>query len=194
MAQLITSPKQRIQIAPHLTLTSDLFEIAAAGVDLHTPELGSLRWEAFISRQWTLVPDELTGEPYKAELRLSKFSGVNYWLAPDRRGGEQPKPHNHPWDFHSATLAGLLVEDRVDLVDGELVHTPGVEHPAGDVNRVGRETFHEVVDLEPHTMTLMMYGPGMNHWGYLDADGNYTQAVAPKGFLARLRELNPHQR
>jgi hypothetical protein len=137
-AALTTSPKHLVRIAPGLTLTSDLFEIAAAGVAQHTPDLGPLRWDDFISRQWTLVPDELTGEPYKAELRLSKFHGVNYWLAPDRRGGELSKPHNHPWDFHSATLAGLLVEDRVVVVDGELIHTPGVEHRVGDVNRVGR--------------------------------------------------------
>jgi hypothetical protein len=118
----------------------------------------------------------------------------NLWLAPDRRGGEQPKPHNHPWDFHSTTLSGLLVEDRVMLVDGEPVHSAGVEHRVGEVNRVGREVFHEVVDLEPRTMTLMMCGPGMSHWGYLDQHGRYSRAELPAGFRAQLRELNPHHR
>ncbi|SEP53639.1 hypothetical protein [Amycolatopsis saalfeldensis] len=69
-----------------------------------------------------------------------------------------------------------------------------MEHRTGDINHVGREVFHEVIDIEPGSMKYMMYGPGMNHWGYLDADGNYTKAVPPKGFLTRLSELNPHQR
>lgn len=197
-ASLLTITKNPVRIAPGLTLDSGLYDAAAAGITDHLPDLGPLQWEDFVSRQWTLVPDELTGEPYKAELTLSKTSGwtvkCNLWMAPDRRGGETPKPHNHPWDFHSVTLNGRLVEDRVEIVDGELVYVAGVEHRVGDVNRIGRSTFHEIVDLEPRTLTLMMCGPGMNHWGYLDAEGNYTKAATPAGFLTRLRELNPHQR
>lgn len=197
-ASLITSSKTLVRIAPGLALTSDLFAAAAAGVAEHTPDVGPLQWEDFVSRQWTLIPDENTGEPYKAELCLSKTTGrtvkLNYWIAPDRRGGEQAKPHNHPWDFHSATINGLLIEDRVTRLDGDLVHTTGVEHRVGDINRVGRETFHEVVDVEPATLTLMTCGPGMAGWGYLDENGDYTTAVLPDGFNRRLRELNPHQR
>jgi hypothetical protein len=197
-ASLITSPNHLVHIAPGLTLTSDLYEAAAAGVAEHAPELGPLTWETFASRQWTLVPDEITGEPYKAELRLTKTNAqtvfLNRWFTPDRRGGEAVRPHNHPWDFVSATLAGLLVEDRVVRLDGDLVHTSGVEHGVGDLNRVGRETFHEIIDVQPGSLTLMMCGPGMNHWGYLDAEGQYTKATLPNGFMNRLRELNPHQR
>jgi hypothetical protein len=195
---LIASPAHVVRVAPGLTLTNNLYEAAAAGVAEHTPQLGPLRWEDFISaRRWTLVPDELTGATYKAELTLSKTTGqtvkINYWLLPDRRGGEQSRPHNHPWDFHSVTLDGLLVEDRVQRVDGTLVHTPAVEHRVGDVNRVGRETYHEVIDVRPGSLTLMLCGPGMSDWGYLDDDGVFTKAELPAGFMARLRELNPHQ-
>jgi hypothetical protein len=188
-----------VLIAPGLTLTTDLYAAAEAGVAEHAPDLGPLHWDGFFSQQWTLIPDEITGEPYKAQLILTKSRSrtaiLNLWLAPDLRGGDLSKPHNHPWDFHSATLSGLIVEDRVVRVAGELVHTSGVEHRVGDINRVGRETFHEVVDVDPGlTMTLMMCGPGMSDWGYLDGDGAFTKAVVPEGFMARLREINPHQR
>ncbi|MEU4804370.1 hypothetical protein [Actinosynnema sp. NPDC023587] len=194
---LITSSAAPVHIAPGLTLHHELFDLAAAGVAEHLPDLKPLRPEDFFGTGWTLIPDELTGEPYKAELVVSRTAGwtakCNLWLAPDRRGGEVAKPHNHPWDFHSVTLGGLLVEDRVVLVDGEPVHSTGVEHRVGDVNRFGREVFHEVIDLEPRTLTLMMCGPGMNHWGYLDQQGRYSRAELPAGFRARLRELNPHR-
>jgi hypothetical protein len=198
-AALITSPIHVVRVAPELTLTSDLYEAAAASVAEHTPHLGPLRWHDFIAaRQWTLVPDELSGEAYKAEFTLSKTTGqtvkLNYWLLPDRRGGaEQAKPHNHPWDFRAIIIDGVLVEDRVQRVDGDLVYEPGVEHRVGDVNQVGRELFHEIVDVRPGSLTLMLCGPGMSGWGYLDADGNYTPATLPDGFAQRLRELNPHQ-
>jgi hypothetical protein len=198
-ASLITSPTHVVRVAAGLTLTSDLYDAAAASVAEHTPELGPLRWPDFVNaRRWTLVPDELTGEAYKAEMTLSKTTGqtvkVNYWLLPDRRGGEQSRPHNHPWDFHSVTIDGLLVEDRVHRVDGALVHTPGVEHHVGAVNQVGREVYHEVIDVRPGSLTLMLCGPGMSDWGYLDDDGGFTKAQLPTGFMARLRELNPHQK
>lgn len=196
---LITSPKHVVQIAPALALTSAQYELAAAGITEHVPALGPLRWETFISSAWTLIPDELSGEAYKAELTLSKTRGwtvkLNCWLAPDRRGGEIARPHNHPWDFLSRTLDGVLVEDRVERGDdGQLRHETGVEHRVGALNRVGRQTFHEVIDVRPGTLTLMMCGPDMSSWGYLDADGGYTDAELPAGFTDRLWELNPHQR
>jgi hypothetical protein len=95
-------------------------------------------------------------------------------------------------DFHSAPINGLI-EDRVTLLDGELVHAPGVENRVDDINRVGRETFREVVGVEPATLTLMMCGPAWRAGATIDEDGNYTKAVLPDGFNRRLCELNPHQ-
>lgn len=86
-ASPISVTNNPVRIAPGLTLDSALYEAAAAGVAEHLPDLRPLQWEDFVSRQWTLVPDELTGEPYKAELTVSKTSGwtvkTNLWLAPD---------------------------------------------------------------------------------------------------------------
>lgn len=66
-----------------------------------------------------------------------------------------------------------------------------VEHRVGDVNKIGREVFHEVTEVDPdRTLTLMACGPGMNHWGYLDpTTAEYTRAVLPAKFAEQLRKL-----
>ncbi|WP_367139656.1 hypothetical protein [Saccharothrix sp. HUAS TT1] len=189
-----------VTIAPGLRLPRRMFDLAAQGVVDHAPELGPLREEDFFSSRWTLIPDESTGEAYKAELVLlrtpTRTIKLNRWFAPDLRDPAGPRPHNHPWDFHSTILDGLLVEDRWAVRDGQVLPDAGVEHAAGQVNRIGREEFHEVREVDPdRTLTLMICGPGMAGWGYLDpASGAVAKAVLPAGFDTRLRELNPHQR
>lgn len=188
-----------VQVAPGLTLDDSLFVVAAAGVAKHLPELGPLTWEVFTSPQWTLVPDEQTGEAYKAELTLFKSGTrevkVNRWLDDDQRDGTGPRPHNHPWDFHSMILGGTLIESRWTKQDGIVVPELNVEHRVGDVNKIGREVFHEVTEVDPdRTLTLMICGPGMDYWGYMDpSTADFTRAVLPAGFTEQLRKLNPHQ-
>lgn len=184
-------------IAPGLTLTDDHFAAAAAGLAEHMPELPPLTPERFFSTDWTLIPDEQTGEPYKAELVLvgtrTRRVIVNRWLAPDLRDGKGPRPHNHPWDFHSVILSGGYTERRWTRRDGVVVAEDAVEYHAGEVNKIGREYFHEVEEVDD-ALTLMACGPGMAGWGYLDPDtGEYTPSELPEGFMDRLRELNPHQ-
>lgn len=185
-------------IAPGLTLTDTQFETTANGLATHMPELSPLTWEQFTSNAWTLIPDEQTGEAYKAELTLVKTETrtvrVNRWFLPDLRDGSAPKPHNHPWDFVSVILDGEYVEDRWTLKDGVVVPVADVEHRTGELNRLAREVFHEVKHVED-ALTLMACGPGMAGWGYLDPEvGTVTPSELPAGFMDRLRELNPHQR
>lgn len=188
-----------IDIAPGLTLTDEQYEIAHAGLLQHAPELGPLRYETWASRGWTLIPDEQSGRMYKAELTLMKTptrtARVTLWFEPDLRDKRGPRPHNHPWDFHSMILAGSYAEDRYEVVGGDIVHTPAVEHYMGETNKIGREEYHEVVDVDPgHTLTLMLCGPGMSSWGYLNPDtGQYEQAVLPARFSELQRALNPHK-
>jgi hypothetical protein len=57
--------------------------------------------------------------------------------------------------------------------------------------------FHEIAEVGApgRTLTMMICGPGMAGWGYLDpATGVVTPAALPAGFMPRLRALNPHQR
>lgn len=185
------------EIAPGLTVTDEQYVIAADGLTQHAPELRLLTYDLWTSSRWTLIPDELTGRAYKATLTLDdgpRNTIVTLWFEPDLRGGAGPQPHNHPMDFHSRILSGYYVEDRYELLDGEVKHTPGVEHHVGDVNRIGREEYHEVVEIGSGTMTLMLCGPGMSPWGYLDLDtGETTPNVQSPRFAELLRELNPHQ-
>ncbi|MFI6031606.1 hypothetical protein [Amycolatopsis magusensis] len=194
----ITFTNNPVQIAPGLTLDDELYAVAAAGVAEHLPELGPLKPEAFFSRRWTLVPDEQTGEAYKAELTLFKTDTrtvkINRWFDDDERDGKGPRPHNHPWDFHSMILGGTYVESRWTKRDGVVVPELDVEHRTGDVNKIGREVFHEVTEVDPdRTLMLMICGPGMSSWGYMDpTSGDFTAAALPAGFLERQAALNPH--
>jgi hypothetical protein len=74
-ASLITASAGPVRIAPGLTLDHGLYDAAAAGVADQLPDLPPLRPEDFFGTGWTLVPDELTGEPYKAELEVSRTAG-----------------------------------------------------------------------------------------------------------------------
>uniref|UniRef100_UPI003F498E37 hypothetical protein n=1 Tax=Amycolatopsis sp. CA-096443 TaxID=3239919 RepID=UPI003F498E37 len=195
----ISTTNSPVRIAPGLTLDDKLYTMAAAGVAEHLPELGPLSWETFTSNEWWLVPDEQTGEAYKAELTLFKSATrtvkINRWFAADRRDGRGPKPHNHPWDFHSMILDSSYVESRWLARDGDVVLEADVEHRIGEVNKIGREVFHEVTEVDPgRTMTLMICGPGMAGWGYIDPDdGTFTPATMPPRFLELQRDLNPHR-
>lgn len=191
---------KQVAIAPGLTITETHYGLAAAGIADHVPDLAPLTWAAFTSTAWTLIPDEQTGEPYKAELTLVKNEGrtvrINLWLAPDLRDSRGPRPHSHPWDFVSRVLDGSYVESRWTPNGGSIHVEQDVEHRTGEANRIGREMFHEVTKVIPgRTLSLMMCGPGMSGWGYLDSDtGAFTPSSLPDGFMDRLREINPHQR
>jgi hypothetical protein len=195
----ISTTNAPVQIAPGLILDDKLYTTAATGVTKFLPELGQLTWETFTSDAWWLVPDEVTGEAYKAELTLVKTDirtvKLTRWFAADQRSGHDPKPHNHPWDFHSMMLESGYVESRWTVHDGVVVPELDVEHRAGTVNKIGREVFHRIIEVDPgRTMTLMMCGPGMAGWGYLDpADGQYEAATLPARFAELQRALNPHK-
>jgi hypothetical protein len=190
----------KIDIAPGLTLTDEQYEIAHHGLAQHAPELGPLRYDQWTSNKWTLVPDAQTGEAYKAELTVYRTATrtvrFNLWFAPDLRGDAEHGPHNHPFDFHSVILDGDgYVEDRYELVNDEVMHTPNVVHHLGDVNKIGRAEYHEVVEVDRgRTLTLMLCGPGMGPWGYLNLDtGEHQDAEVPARFAELLATLNPHQ-
>lgn len=188
-------------IIPGLVVDETLFEAAADGITTHLPDLAPLSWETFTaSTGWTLVPDE-HGDAYKAELVLrntiESTVKINLWTLPDRRGGEQPKPHSHPWEFTSRILLGGYTEDRYDTA-GDLVSTElNAVHRSPSANHVPRSLYHEVTEIhEPsRTLTLMICQRGeRGTWGYLDVDrGCHVPNEPDPLFLDRLRALNPHQ-
>ncbi|MFT2014575.1 hypothetical protein ACMA1D_01820 [Streptomyces sp. 796.1] len=189
-----------IQIAPGLVLTEAQYELAAAGLTEHAPDL-ALSWERFTApADWWLVPDK-DGRLAKAELVLvegaERTVKINLWHLPDLRSG-RPMPHSHPWSFRSHILAGGYAEDRYAATGGVVTATRH-DHLADSANSVDRAVYHEVAALHAppgETMTLMLCGPGTRGiWGYLDPDtGRHSPPSADPGFGARLRALNPHRR
>ncbi|MFI6688044.1 hypothetical protein [Streptomyces sp. NPDC050485] len=188
-------------VIPGLTITEHLYEAAVAGIAVHVPGHPLLSREQFTTpRAWWLVPDD-HGIAYKAELVLrndpARTIKINLWIRADRRGSEEPQPHNHPWAFTSHILTGGYTEDRYTLVGGQVRTETGVSRTAGSANAISRTDYHEVTAVhEPHgTLSLMVCGPGRpGTWGYLDLDtARHVPALADHGFLDRLRALNPHQ-
>ncbi|MEJ8652790.1 hypothetical protein WKI65_33190 [Streptomyces sp. MS1.AVA.3] len=188
-------------VVPGLTVTSEMFEAASAGVGNQIEELAPLTWERFIDPSgWTLIPDD-RGDAYKAELVLRRTAEstvkINLWRLPDRRGGDQAHPHDHPWAFRSHVLLGGYEEDRYIPQGGQVVPNLGFSHASGTVNELPLAVYHDVTEVhEPdRTLTLMVCAAGTTgQWGYLDTDTGEHVATSPDPhFINRLRALNPHK-
>jgi hypothetical protein len=190
-------------IVPGLVVTEVMFEAAADALAAHVPDFAPLTWERFTNpSRWTRVP-AVDGSAYKAELTLLRSPDrtlkLNLWSLPDRRGGQRPMPHNHPWSFRSVIVLGGYTEDRyMAPVDGGAPPAQReLEHRSPTVNELGRGDYHEVTEIhDPHnTLTLMICGPGRTgQWGYLDTStGDYVPAPSDPHFRAKLRHLNPHR-
>lgn len=205
-----------MDIIPGLDLDHDMYELAAAGIAEHAPDLDRLTWERFTDpHDWLLIPD-LDGEISKAELTLKVvpdqtpvpgFVGdrkLNVWFRPDIRGGaEEQIPHNHRWSvFHSHLLRGAYSELRyrrasIDPETGtaDVVIEPSALHATPEVNAVAHDVFHEVDWCEPGTMSLMVCGPGrFGDWCHLDVATGQTRHDQPvASFNAAFAALNPHR-
>lgn len=124
-------------------------------------------------------------------------------------------PHTHPWHFNAYPLTGgyrqdvytverpqLLsgIEAPLDVVDvGNVRLRPRVSVVAGTRNEMPLDVAHEVVEVEPGTLSLMVCGPGRKDgWGYIDPDsGLYipvTKSPIEPSFKAALYALNPHKK
>jgi hypothetical protein len=141
------------------------------------------------------IPDG-RGGAYKTELvierGLDRTVKILWWYADDPR----TEPHNHPWAFTSAILAGGYTDERYQLAsDGSINHETVVVR-AGDVNVVPVDIYHRVTDVLPGTVTRMTCGSAAagNAWGYLDiVSGEISPSDDPM-FVANLRAINPHLR
>lgn len=196
-----------VEVIPGLVLDDALYEAAAAGIVNCAPEFAPLSFERFTAASsWWMIPDD-DCNGYKAVLEFcndpERTVWLHDWLLPDLRGGEESRPHSHPWQFASTILTGGYTEDRYERTGDLATDEPsvreqlGVEHRAGSVNDVPRSVYHEVTEIhEPgRTLTLMVCGRGEKAaWGYLDTrSGVHTPTAPDPDFKTKLRHLNPHQ-
>ncbi len=134
---------------------------------------------------------------FKSELSLVRDPRVGtkkilWWYAADPR----KLPHNHPWDFRSAILSGGYTEERFTLNDGIWVREI-VEYGPGSVNVVAADVFHNVIDVQPDTVTFLDCGPARkdNQWGYLDVEKEIYfdwKEQSPDNFVEIFKALNAH--
>lgn len=193
-----------IEVAPGLVLDGEMYGLAAAGLRRHAPDVPWLTWAEFTTRErWLLVPDANRPELpwYKAEYAVlrtpERTVKVNVWTEPDRRKGDKPAPHSHTWPILAHVLRGSYSEDRYTLAGGA-VQTETRQHVAGGINAVPLACWHEVTEVEPGTLTLMVCGKAGPGWGYLDPDtGKRTPSEDDpdrEAFKALLADRNPHLR
>lgn len=187
-------------LIPGLTLRTDMYDAAVAALAQHAPAYTLDRDRFFAASSWTLVPDP-DGVGYKAELTL-RLDGqpdmvrFNRWMRPDLRGGQQPRPHSHPWWFRSYVLDGGYSEVRREVVDGQ-IQTAAGSYRSGQANEMPLHVFHEVVEIDDPAaaLSMMVIGPGRQPWGYLDLDtGEFERATLDPGFMARQNAINPQHR
>jgi hypothetical protein len=143
----------------------------------------------------THIPND-AGETYKTELVLQRVPNVekiHWWHLPDPR----KDPHTHPWPFRSTILSGGYTEHRWTKNEQGVFVFSEHTYSAGDVNEVDANVYHNVVSLQPKTVTHMVCGELVpdGKWGYLNLETmeEYPATKDPT-FLERLWKVNPHMR
>jgi hypothetical protein len=134
---------------------------------------------------------------YKSDLVLlrnpdERTVRILWWHDRDPR----QEPHNHPWDFRSAVLYGGYTEERFHLENGVL-RREEITYEAGQINVMPANVYHNVIRVEPGTVTCLDCGPARpgNAWGYLDLETlRYVpmRELTPEGFREDFAALNPH--
>lgn len=127
------------------------------------------------------------GSPYLRRFRVFDRGRDKYrlFLHEFHRGDEDREIHNHPWAWcYSLILHGGYRESRlyafqhlaVDRV--EKVRMPIIideEYRAFAINAIGPDTFHRVELLDGKTWSLILTGPIVQSWGFMNRnDGAFT--------------------
>lgn len=143
------------------------FAVGAAIAGSIAMALGNLllaRYLWWIDRKRLHIGDEATGERY-----LWRFPLLRAWLRifvhRIWRHDKDRDLHNHPWRRGWAfVLRGGYTELRREGVDGEL----SIEgYRQLQINRIGPETWHRIIHVEPNTWTLFIATNRARHWSFL---------------------------
>ena len=153
------------------------------------------------------IPD-MKGGAFKSELVLRRdetpdadgicIEKILWWHAKDPRA----LPHNHPWTFWSTILHGGYTDERWTKTNGIWTQS-FIDLREGDVNHSPQNTFHNVINLLPGTVTHVRAGELIdNNWTYLDTEtfeeipNTLPEDLNEDGvplFVLELDRLNPHR-
>lgn len=87
--------------------------------------------------------------------------------------------HDHPWNFVSLVLSGGYTELRPDSIEPHWCRMVGLdwEYASGFERRAGSIAFrratdrHRVMEVQPGTYTLFIYGSTVQWWGFYTREG-----------------------
>lgn len=118
------------------------------------------------------------------------------WIGPD------PRPHNHPWEWIDCKVlrGGYTAVEYLPDGNGGYTETTIILRAGDPEHRVDYNTHHQIVEVEPGSITLMSFGPIVGdgrQWGHLVKKGDsyaYEPAQPMGSFVDALRHCNPHLR
>lgn len=79
---------------------------------------------------------------------------LHHWV----KGDPEEYQHAHPWSFLALVLRGGYV-DRGDGRPDDVVHAPAIRLR-------DKEWRHTIVDVRPHTWTVVVTGPKLKPWRF----------------------------
>lgn len=78
---------------------------------------------------------------------------------------DDPHPHTHPWRFWSWTLKGRYVEERYSSLGAGAAQVVTVSSRFRRFDDL--DSAHQIIQVDPGTVTLVVTGPKVQRWGFL---------------------------
>jgi len=97
--------------------------------------------------------------------------GTQVWYHRFLRNDAERHLHSHPWRSKSTILVGSYTQERA--VNACTIRE---SYWTGQINFIGYETTHRIVEVEPNTWTMMIVSPGRSStWHFIEDDGTTTE-------------------
>lgn len=112
-----------------------------------------------------LGPPEIVGNeecPVMYRWTLARPFGCKIMLHHFLPNGDDPEPHDHPFDFVTLVLAGAYVDERTDPGGG--LHFEMMER--GKVRFRRAEHMHRTLVRSDGCWTIIVTGPKRREWGF----------------------------
>ena len=91
-----------------------------------------------------------------------------YWHHIDQPDPDQD-PHDHPWNFRSVIIRGGYTE-RVFWDPNNVYTNEYLTHRRFSTHKMPIRYAHQITEVQPKTVTLIIAGPRLRNWGFWKAD------------------------